>query len=85
MACLQRHLAVADADPPGAAQQRGPLFPSLALREAVVNALCHRDYAIVGGAVSIAIYDDRLDIWSAGTLPSGLQIDDLKRAHQSPQ
>ncbi len=60
-----------------------PLFPLLALREAVVNALCHRDYSIPGGAVSITIYDDRLEVWSAGTLPFGLQVEDLKRDHQS--
>jgi ATP-dependent DNA helicase RecG len=54
-----------------------------ALREALVNAFCHRDYAIVGGAVSLAIYDDRLEIWSDGTLPFGLKAEDLKREHPS--
>jgi ATP-dependent DNA helicase RecG len=60
-----------------------PLFPLIALREALVNAICHRDYSQAGGAVSLAIYDDRLEIWSAGTLPFGLQVMDLKRDHQS--
>src|SRR5260370_205857 len=49
-----------------------PLFPPLALREALVNALCHRDYSIAGGAVSVAIYDDRVEISSTGLLPFGL-------------
>ena len=39
-----------------------PRFPPLALREALVNALCHRDYSIPGGAVNVAVYDDRLEI-----------------------
>ena len=50
-----------------------PLFPLEALREALVNAFCHRDYTIIGGSVSLAIYDDRLEIWSDGALPFGLK------------
>ena len=47
-------------------RQDTPLYPPLALREALVNALCHRDYSIPGGAVNVAIYDDRLEIISTG-------------------
>jgi ATP-dependent DNA helicase RecG len=60
-----------------------PLYPPLALREALVNALCHRDYTVPGGAVHVAIYDDRLEIISTGLLPVGITISDLKRAHVS--
>lgn len=49
-----------------------PLYPPLAVREALVNALVHRDYSSDGGAVSVALFDDRLEIWSTGTLPGGL-------------
>jgi ATP-dependent DNA helicase RecG len=38
-----------------------PLFPPVALREALLNALCHRDYSHAGGGVSIAFYDDHLE------------------------
>ena len=51
--------------------------------EAVVNALCHRTYTHPGGAVSVAIFDDRLEIWSDGTLPFGLRPEDLKQDHPS--
>jgi ATP-dependent DNA helicase RecG len=64
-------------------RQDDPLFPPLALREALVNALCHRDYSLPGGAVSVAIFDDRLEISSTGGLPFGLKVDDLRRDHQS--
>ncbi len=64
-------------------RQDRPLYPILALREALVNALCHRDYSIAGGAVSVAIFDDRLEIASTGTLPGGLTVADLKRDHFS--
>lgn len=60
-----------------------PLYPPLALREALVNALCHRDYSVPGGAVHVAIFDDRLEIISTGLLPPGISLDDLKRMHVS--
>jgi ATP-dependent DNA helicase RecG len=64
-------------------RQDRPLFPILALREALVNALCHRDYSIAGGAVSVALFEDRLEIASTGTLPQGISLTDLKRDHFS--
>lgn len=84
MAFMLRHLPIAGRFEPGKLQRIDePLFPVAALREAVINALCHRTYAHAGGAVSVAIYDDRLEIWSDGTLPFGLKPEDLKRKHES--
>jgi ATP-dependent DNA helicase RecG len=42
-----------------------------------------RDYSIDGGAVSVALFDDRLEIWSTGTLPAGLTPEKLKGTHES--
>jgi ATP-dependent DNA helicase RecG len=39
--------------------------------------------SIVGGAIYVAIYDDRLEITSAGVLPPGITVQDLKRVHMS--
>lgn len=84
MLFLQRHLPIA-----GRVQKNSlervdePLIPLEALREALVNAICHRDYTIPGGAISLAIYDDRLEIWNDGTLPRGLNVEDLKKDHIS--
>lgn len=84
MLFLRRHLPVAGRIEPGLFERVDePLFPPMALREALVNALCHRDYSRAGGAVSVAIYDDRLELWSDGTLPFGITVEDLKREHQS--
>lgn len=84
MLFLRRHLPVAGRIVPGLFEREDePLFPLEALREGLVNAFCHRDYTIAGGAVSLAIYDDRLEIWSDGTLPFGLKPEDLKREHSS--
>ena len=60
-----------------------PLYPVLALREAIANAICHRDYSIAGGAVSIALFDDRLEISSTGVLPFDIKPVDLFRPHAS--
>ena len=84
MQFLTRHLPVAGRIEAGLFERVDePLFPPIALREALVNAFCHRDYAQVGGAVSVAIYDDRLEIWSSGGLPPGVEVWDLKREHLS--
>lgn len=84
MQFLSRHLPVAGRVEAGLFERVDePLFPPIALREALVNAFCHRDYTQAGGAVSVAIYDDRLEIWSSGTLPSGIEVEDLKREHLS--
>ena len=56
--------------------------PNDALREAVLNALVHRDYA-VAAPVQIRVYEDRLKIWNPAVLPEGWGLDDLLREHAS--
>ena len=60
-----------------------PLYPALATREALANALCHRDYAVFGGSIGLAMYDDRLEITSPGPLHFGLTPEDLFEPHRS--
>jgi ATP-dependent DNA helicase RecG len=60
-----------------------PALPVLAVREAMINAVCHRDYSVRSASISLAIFDDRLEIWNNGSLPSQLKIDDLKKIHGS--
>ena len=60
-----------------------PLYPPLATREALANALCHRDYSIGGGSVGVAIYDDRLEVTSSGSLHFGLTPEKLFVPHES--
>lgn len=52
-------------------------LPPLAVREAVINAVVHADYAQRGAPTRIAIFDDRLEVENPGLLPFGLTIDDL--------
>ena len=60
-----------------------PLYPPPALREALANAICHRDYSIGGGSVAAAIYDDRLEVTSSGPLHFGLTPEALFQPHES--
>ena len=60
-----------------------PRYPPPALREALANAICHRDYTIGGGSVAAAIYDDRLEVTSSGSLHFGLTAEALFQPHES--
>ncbi len=62
-----------------------PLIPYDAMREILVNALIHRDYSIAGGAISLAIFDDRVEVWSIGTFPNGITPAKLSKNHPSIQ
>lgn len=59
-----------------------PEYPETAIREAVANAVCHRDYA-ANGTVQIRIYDDRLEVWSPGLLPPQITLEELVQEHSS--
>ncbi|WP_223640733.1 ATP-binding protein [Corallococcus sp. EGB] len=82
----QRHFPLAGRIEPGRLQRVDrPLIPPDAMRELLVNAFIHRDYSIAGGAVSLAIFDDRVEIWSAGRYPKGITPESLTRPHLSVQ
>ncbi|MGH9386052.1 MAG: ATP-binding protein [Vicinamibacterales bacterium] len=53
--------------------------PPVAVREAVVNAVVHADYAQRGAPIRLAIFDDRLEVENPGLLPFGLTLEDLPR------
>ncbi len=52
-----------------------PQYPPIVIREAVINALVHTDYAVKGANVQIAIYSDRIEITNPGALPFGLSLE----------
>ena len=53
-------------------------YPESVVREAVVNALVHRDYSIAGTDIMLAIFSDRLEITSPGRLPNTITTDGMK-------
>lgn len=58
-------------------------YPIPALREAVLNALIHRDYFNIANFILIKVYDDHIWISNPGGLPEGITIDELKKPHKS--
>ncbi|MGI6782338.1 MAG: ATP-binding protein [Acholeplasmataceae bacterium] len=52
-------------------------YPKRALREAIVNCYCHRDWTL-SGDIKIEFYDDRVQIFSPGSLPDGLTLENIK-------
>ncbi|MCA9428634.1 MAG: putative DNA binding domain-containing protein, partial [Candidatus Omnitrophica bacterium] len=60
-----------------------PLYPPRATREALANAICHRDYTIPGGAVAVAMYDNHLEITNPGALQFGITPEKLTQPHES--
>lgn len=58
-------------------------IPIEALREALTNALCHRQYERTNGSVSLAIYDDRVEIINPGKFPPQITADSIRKRHES--
>lgn len=54
-------------------------LPAVAVREAVINAIVHADYAQVGAPIRVALFDDRLEVENPGLLPFGITIEDIQR------
>jgi len=62
------------------------VYPELACREALINAIAHRDYSIEGRGIEIFVFEDRLEIKSPGMLLSSISITDIENrtgTHQS--
>lgn len=58
-------------------------IPEVALREALTNALCHRTFDNDSESVSLAVYDDKVEIGNPGCFPHNLTPDTIKRNHES--
>ena len=60
-----------------------PEYPEAVLREAVLNALAHRDYGLAGSSVDITVWDDRVEIASPGPLPAPVTVENIRDEHSS--
>ena len=79
---IERHLRVSAKVTGKAQRSEAWEIPKEAIREAVINAICHRDYEDTGN-VQVRIFDDRIEIWNPGILPEGLSIESLRGEHRS--
>lgn len=57
-------------------------IPPDVIREAIVNAIAHRDYTSAG-AVQVSVFADRVEVWNPGTLPPPLTLESLRQPHGS--
>ena len=69
---ISRNTPVTVALQDGARRVEKPTYPAEVVREAVVNALIHRDYLLANTDIELAVYRDRLEIISPGSLPNGI-------------
>lgn len=77
MVYLKQHLNLRYEFDGSPARKEIPEIPLEALREAVINAVIHRDYFEKGANVMVEILDDRVEITSPGGLPKGLKLEDF--------
>lgn len=78
------HMPIAGRFEPGRMERIDePAYSPLAFREAIANAICHRDYETGGSSIGVAIYDDRLEVTSSGVLHFGITPQALFEPHQS--
>jgi ATP-dependent DNA helicase RecG len=61
----------------GLKRENVPEYPMNALREAITNAVMHRDWFVEGANVFVEIYTDRIEVSSPGGLPKGMTLSDL--------
>lgn len=59
------------------------VYPEAAVREALVNAVAHRDYSAHSGGVILKVYPRSLEIWNSGALPEGWSQRKLHESHPS--
>ena len=69
----------------GGRRRRRRALPREAIREAVVNAVMHRDYACETAEVKISLYEDRLEVVSPGGLPNGVTVERMKEGRRAPR
>jgi ATP-dependent DNA helicase RecG len=77
LAFVRRNMRVAATFPSGEAKRHDlPEYPLAAVREALTNAVVHRDYSR-GGRVMLRIFEDRLEVQNPGSLPEGLTLEEV--------
>jgi len=68
---------------PGLTREETHEYPPFAVREALVNAICHRDYGLRGRRIEVRMFDERLVVISPGGLPGHITLDNIVEEHFS--
>ena len=64
----------------GILREDRPVLPENAIREALVNAVVHRDYAMTGASVLLEVFRDRVAVTSPGALPNHMTVENVRFA-----
>lgn len=75
LAFVEKNMQVAARKDPGRIEI--PQYNVRAVFEAVVNAVAHRDYSLHGSKIRLFMFDDRLEIYSPGSIPNTMTIESL--------
>ncbi len=67
----------------GLHRQEQTEYPQSSVREALVNAVAHRDYRLTGRSIEVRMYTDRLEVTSPGGLPAHITLDNIVEEHYS--
>ena len=62
----------------GLIREDRPMLPSEVLRESLVNAVTHRDYAIIGSKILLEVFEERVVVTSPGVLPNRMNVERVK-------
>jgi ATP-dependent DNA helicase RecG len=86
MLFVRKHLPLAGKIEPGKLERvETLLIPFDAVREALINALCHSDFSHYSGSIGLAIYDDRMEIFNPGGLQNGVTLEKIKKGFSKPR
>jgi len=69
----------------GVRQTDQPEYPRPAVREALVNAVAHRDYSLAGAQILLYIFDDRIEVRSPGILPNSVTLANIRTHYSRPR
>jgi len=80
---VRRNVAISAGIDGGGRRQERWDYPLDAVREAVVNAVAHRDYTITVTDIELAIYSDRLEVISPGGLPNTVTVEKMRAGYRA--
>ena len=78
-----RHISQGTTDYTGVYRNDRWEYPVIAIREAIRNAVIHRDYSLDGMDIKVAVFDDKIEITSPGKLPPSVDFSDMLSGQSS--
>ena len=80
---VRRNIGTSSRIDEGGRRQERRDYPLEAVREAVVNAIAHRDYTIAVTDIEVSLYSDRLEVISPGRLPNTVTVEKMRAGYRA--